>query len=261
MNTFLFTWNPSKWPWTDLTEAVYEANAEGCYRDSWSCGATRQIKPGDRAFLIRLGIQPKGLIGSGVVASEPYQKIHWNAERARQGDTAYSVDIIFDLLSENPILGETDLQSGKLATHNWFPQASGTHIPQPIANELESLWTQKTGSKFTPLAEDDLYSLRFEGKKRNTQTTIYERSPDAREACIHYYGVTCQVCHLKFDERYGDIGKGFIHVHHIIPIADIGVEYQVDAVKDLRPVCPNCHAMLHKKTPPFSIEELKKIIK
>lgn len=35
---------------------------------------------------------------------------------------------------------------------------------------------------------------------------------------------------------------------------------QIDPISDLRPVCPNCHAMLHKKNPPYTIDELREII-
>ncbi|MDB9470225.1 hypothetical protein PN480_18680 [Dolichospermum circinale CS-1225] len=37
-------------------------------------------------------------------------------------------------------------------------------------------------------------------------------------------------------------------------------EYEVDPIKDLRPVCPNCHAMIHRRLPPLSIDEIKSII-
>jgi 5-methylcytosine-specific restriction protein A len=40
-------------------------------------------------------------------------------------------------------------------------------------------------------------------------------------------------------------------------VADIKGKYEVDPIKHLRPVCPNCHAMLHRQEPPFTIEELK----
>jgi 5-methylcytosine-specific restriction protein A len=69
------------------------------------------------------------------------------------------------------------------------------------------------------------------------------------------------VCDFNFEAKYGEIGSGFIHVHHLTPLANIGKEYEVDSIRDLRPVCPNCHAMLHKKYPPYSIEELKSICK
>lgn len=67
---------------------------------------------------------------------------------------------------------------------------------------------------------------------------------------------------MDFGEKYGDLGKGFIHVHHIVPLNKIGQEYMVDYKKDLIPVCPNCHAMLHRRVngKEVSVEELKKIL-
>lgn len=70
--------------------------------------------------------------------------------------------------------------------------------------------------------------------------------------------MTCTACGLDFAKHYGEIGIGFIHVHHLRPLAE-GAR-QVDPIADLRPLCPNCHAMVHQKTPPFTIEELKNMI-
>jgi 5-methylcytosine-specific restriction protein A len=260
MKTFLFTWNPNKWQWDDLPQAVYEANAEGRYLDSWSCGATRHISPGDRAFLMRLGVPPKGMMGSGFIVSEPFEGLHWNDERAEHGDTVYRVEIMFDVLSDMPILDERDLASDVLAQHNWFPQASGTHIPETIAAHLESIWSRATGITFEPPESAGLPTLRLEGTKRSQLITTYERNPEAREECLRHHGRRCQVCGLAFEERYGHIGKGFIHVHHVVPVSEIGQEYEVDPLNHLCPVCPNCHAMLHKRTPPLSIDELKGMI-
>jgi predicted HNH restriction endonuclease len=88
----------------------------------------------------------------------------------------------------------------------------------------------------------------------------YERNPAARRACIAHYGTGCSVCGFNFGQVYGDLGEGYIHVHHLRDLATIGTEYEVDPIADLRPVCPNCHAMLHRETPAMSIEELKEII-
>lgn len=65
---------------------------------------------------------------------------------------------------------------------------------------------------------------------------------------------------MNFDEVYGELGKGFIHVHHLLPVAQLGKQYEVDPIADLRPVCPNCHAMLHRRNPPLSINELKETV-
>lgn len=95
-----------------------------------------------------------------------------------------------------------------------------------------------------------------EGAKKTVLVNSYERNPAARSACIKEYGVACSVCGFDFEEFYGERGQGFIHVHHLVAIADIGQEYEVDPINDLRPVCPNCHAMLHRKGH-ISIEQLR----
>lgn len=83
--------------------------------------------------------------------------------------------------------------------------------------------------------------------------------PDARKRCLLHYGYTCQVCAFNFEYHFGEVGKDFIHVHHIKPISEMEKEHDVNPIKDLIPVCPNCHAMIHSKRPAFSIEEIKEI--
>jgi 5-methylcytosine-specific restriction protein A len=100
----------------------------------------------------------------------------------------------------------------------------------------------------------------FEGAVKSIQVNAYERNSQVRNLCIKEYGVKCSVCGMTFEIRYGDIGKDFIHVHHLRPLSEVGGKNEVDPKKDMRPVCPNCHAMLHMKTPPYTIEELKQKI-
>lgn len=99
-----------------------------------------------------------------------------------------------------------------------------------------------------------------EGHATQVYVNRYERNNEARRKCIQLNGCKCAVCGMDFEKQYGEIGKGFIHVHHIIPISSIGKDYQIDYKKDLIPVCPNCHSMLHRKNPPYTIEELKELI-
>lgn len=103
----------------------------------------------------------------------------------------------------------------------------------------------------------------IEGAKITVKVNRYERSSVARQKCIDYNGCYCHVCGLNFKELYGEIGKDFIHVHHSIPLYEISAEYIVDPINDLTPVCPNCHAMLHRKINDayLSMEELKFILK
>lgn len=101
----------------------------------------------------------------------------------------------------------------------------------------------------------------FEGAKKKVTVNFYERDPKARNICLEHYGYDCYICKFNFEESFGKIGKNFIHVHHIKPLSEINQEYKVNPIKDLIPVCPNCHAMLHKKVPAYNLEELKEIIK
>ncbi|MEP0917213.1 HNH endonuclease [Leptolyngbya sp. DQ-M1] len=91
------------------------------------------------------------------------------------------------------------------------------------------------------------------------QVTInsYERNPEARRRCIEYYGVSCCICGFNFEEKFGSVAQGFIHVHHLKPLSEIQQEYEVDPIADLRPVCPNCHAMIHLGGKTRRMEEVK----
>ncbi len=111
-------------------------------------------------------------------------------------------------------------------------------------------------AKIYPDELDNPESL-FEGIKKTVLVNSYERNPKARKKCIEHYGAQCVVCGFNFEKVYGNIGFGFIHVHHLTQLSDIGRGYEVDPIKDLRPVCPNCHAMLHQKNPSHTIDELR----
>ncbi|HHX3401758.1 HNH endonuclease [Klebsiella aerogenes] len=96
-----------------------------------------------------------------------------------------------------------------------------------------------------------------EGAAVQVMVNRYERDRQAREAALRYHGTRCQVCGLDMAKRYGDIGQGFIHIHHLVPLSEIKQDYRLDPKTDLIPVCPNCHAMLHRRNPPYTPEELK----
>ncbi|MGN2271671.1 HNH endonuclease [Priestia megaterium] len=100
----------------------------------------------------------------------------------------------------------------------------------------------------------------IEGARIESMVTRYERNLDARAACLDHYGYDCVICTMNFEKCYGELGKDFIHVHHEVEISTIGEEYEIDPIKDLKPVCPNCHAMLHKRRPAYSINELKELM-
>ncbi len=87
----------------------------------------------------------------------------------------------------------------------------------------------------------------YEGLKKTITVNKYERSSLARAKCIEFHGYNCSICNFDFKKTYGEVGDEFIHVHHLKPLHTIGVKYKIDYKEDLIPVCPNCHAMLHRK--------------
>ena len=99
----------------------------------------------------------------------------------------------------------------------------------------------------------------IEGAKLTVVINKYERNLPARIKCIETWGVSCAVCNFNFEQTYGSRGTRYIHVHHLKPLSEIGESYKLDPAKDLRPVCPNCHAMLHQ-TPAVSIIKLRAIM-
>ncbi len=258
MSAYLFIWNPTLWRWESLPQAVSDTNSGHGFVEPWSCGVTRRIAVGDRAFLMRLGVAPKGIVGSGVVTSRPTEDEHWDPERAKKGDTAFYVDIEFDVLRTEPVIPEADLMAGPLSEHDWWPNASGTSIPPAIASLLEQEWKARTGTE--PPRNVPQPTTATEGAPKARRSTVYERSSINRDRCIQIHGTTCAVCGMSFGKQYGSLGEGFIHVHHIRPLGEVGTAHEVDPEKDLRPVCPNCHAMIHQRQPPFAIDEIKRML-
>lgn len=123
-------------------------------------------------------------------------------------------------------------------------------------NQIDILyWNQKDDS--TVAGEVSEIENYIEGSVKKVFINQYERNPKARQACIEYYGSLCQICSFDFSEKYGVYGEGYIEVHHIKPLSEIKESYVLDPVKDLIPVCSNCHSILHRGKNPIAVEELK----
>lgn len=98
----------------------------------------------------------------------------------------------------------------------------------------------------------------FEGASSVVAVNSYERSVKGRAKCIEHHGYECAVCSFNFETVYGSIGEKYIHVHHKVLLSEIGEEYELDPINDLVPVCPNCHAMIHRTQPALTVRQLKK---
>lgn len=100
-----------------------------------------------------------------------------------------------------------------------------------------------------------------EGKIIELYTQKYERNKVARLKCLQHYGYKCSICGFDYSKTYGKDFANIIEVHHIKPLSEIKSDYVVDPIKDLIPLCPNCHRAIHSnKDRVFKPEELAKII-
>lgn len=265
MKTYLFAWNPNRWTWDTLDRDIEQVDLNGRCSIRWSCGNTKSIKPGDRIFLIKIGTTPKGIIGAGFATTSPYSDIHWDIQRREALYIAADFETLLNP-DKDPILTLDILNVGRLSKQNWTPQASGISIRLELVDELEAIWfdfiksSKLRNNPFVP-TDDDTEKTYSEGTPNQVALTKYERNPFARKTCLEFYGYTCTVCTFNFQDKYGAVGKDFIHVHHLTQISKARKKGDINPINDLRPVCPNCHAMIHRRKEGYSIVEVKLFIK
>ncbi len=146
MRTWLFTWNPKRWQWDDKYDGYLEMKHQiaqvGRSFATWSCGVNKSIKAGDRIFLIRLGVEPRGIIASGFAATDVFEGPHWDHERAAIGDSCKRIFIEFDRILdvENEPIVPINLLKTNFPGVCWSSQSSGIEISSEIAEELEIIW-------------------------------------------------------------------------------------------------------------------------
>jgi hypothetical protein len=136
MKAYLFGWNPIKWEWNNIDNDIAKLQADGKLEENWSVASHKTIQPGDRAYIIRLGLEPRGIFASGYVSSEPYIAF-------RNGRHYHRISITLDILlnpDKQPILTLDILKTGNLSDQNWTPQASGISIKPHLVDELDSVW-------------------------------------------------------------------------------------------------------------------------
>lgn len=146
MKAYLFGWNPIKFEWADIDEDIKNLAATGKYEDNWSVASHKTIQPGDRAYIVRVGVEPKGIFASGIISSAPYLAF-------RKGRHYYRINISFDVLlnpDKEPILTLAILKTGNLAAQTWTPQASGISIRPELVDELEGVWLDFLGTRDAP---------------------------------------------------------------------------------------------------------------
>jgi hypothetical protein len=183
----------------------------------------------------------------------------------------------FQLLHRGERLCPVGVLNAALGNFNYSNEAAGFYVGRDYAisaraneNAAEILrtlmfpvWDNEPPKEATQLSSQDATGQKRcfrEGSPRTVLLDRYERNRHARAACLAHYGTDCVVCGISFEDVYGELGLDFIHVHHIRSLSAIKQEYEVDPIQDLRPVCPNCHAMIHSRTPSMTIAELRAIM-
>lgn len=149
----------------------------------------------------------------------------------------------------------------------WTVLAKGEHINRSgfvwtlRADVVSALMACGLANKGLPGADEVLPgNLLVEGARHQVLVNAYERNPVARARCIEHFGPSCRVCDVNFGKTYGGLAEGFMHVHHLRPLSSIDHKYLLDPISDLRPVCPNCHAVIHLSDPPYTLEQVREFI-
>lgn len=96
-----------------------------------------------------------------------------------------------------------------------------------------------------------------EGSKLQVMVNRYERDRRNRAAALAIHGHACMACRVELGDRYGATASGLIEVHHTTPVSRLGPNYIIDPRTDLVPLCPNCHAVAHRRSPPYTLHELR----
>lgn len=140
--------------------------------------------------------------------------------------------------------------------------ATAIHVRSPLAGHLSR---RNLGPGFdlvvdalatASIAASQSSARYVEGRVSMVLLERVERNRMARRACLEHWGTACSACGMSFEERYGLAHGQGIQVHHLQPLAQQRGAHEVDPVRDLRPVCPNCHVVLHTADPPLHPDAL-----
>jgi hypothetical protein len=240
MSVWIFQAVPKNW---DLTK---EIPARLNTIDNWQANQHRdKMKTHEKVYLWQAG-KHSGIYGIGHLVGKLYHKL---------GKWRYHFK--YDKQLNPPIL------KGRLLRHPVLKNLQIIRTPRGT-NFLLTQEEHEALEVMELISEQDNLSIQsqfMEGSAKQVSVTVYERNPKARRECLEHYGYDCCICGFNFENVYGEQGAGFIHVHHLKQMAKRKKPYKVNPISELRPICPNCHAMIHKGSNMFSIDELKNLLK
>lgn len=259
MTAIILVWNPDLWNDWDYETLVEQVAETGQIWQRWSVGWHTDVQPGADVWLLLQGPSrhARGLIGHGTVTSEIYEAQHSSDPTATMRYISLTFDALLPIGSQ--ILA--DVLAESVPGVQWGSvRGSGRRLPATAEKDLQRLWLDLgPGTGFDPIT---LTPGTFPaGSVARVDVNRYERSAEARRVCLAYHGTSCAACGFSFQVRYGEAGKDFIHVHHIVPVSQLGPGYRLDPIADLLPLCANCHTMAHLGVnPPRSVPELRALM-
>lgn len=257
---FILAWHPLHYRWEEsgYDDAIQATAAGRMWAEDWTVGVRKGgISPGDRAVLYRQH-HNRGLVASGVFTTGVQTGQHWDDP----GRTVRLAQVDWDTVLDHEDRLPVEILRAEAPEVKWdHMQGSGISVPPPAVPKLSGLWARHTSTVMfrSPDEPRGGGEQAFpEGALSRVEVNRYERDPRARKACLDHHGYRCAVCRFSFEDRYGPLGRSYIHVHHTLELSKVPPGYRVNPITDLVPVCPNCHAMIHRGTgPTLSVEELK----
>ncbi|MCO4254593.1 HNH endonuclease [Pseudarthrobacter cellobiosi] len=244
MSDIIVGWDPAGWNRWNYAAVIEQVAVTGLHLEPWSVG--RSVAAGTDVWLLLLGAHGPGLIGHGVVLSE-------NAEFIAQ----VAFDALLPLGDQVPsaVLTEAVADVGWNST-----EIEGVALESGDEAAVRALWATH-GPAQGPDPTQPVPGTYPETAVVRVTANRYERDAAARRACIAHRGSSCAACGFSFELAYGELGKDFIDVHHVVPAAQLGGGYQLDPLTDLVPLCANCHAMAHHGvSTPRTQAELRQIM-
>jgi 5-methylcytosine-specific restriction protein A len=244
MKAYLLTYNPKIWQWSNIDYEIGLLKRNGFVDTNWDC-SSKKPNEGDMFFINALGkSEQKGLFCSGYV-KELCENVPSNVKESRITNNLRGAITVLLNPNKDRILDIKILEE-KLPNVRWFTQNCGIEIREEYIGELIKLWDSFLSDN-NYLNYECTEKEYLEGNLQQKLISKHERNMEARIICIKHYGYICQVCKINMQEKYGDVGENFIHVHHKRFLSNIKTEYKIDPINDLITVCPNCHSMLHRK--------------
>jgi predicted HNH restriction endonuclease len=180
---------------------------------------------------------------------------------AASTDSPYTLRVPVDRLGHAPRFWDfraaAEAQDWRTGLFRYVPDHEAAAMREAVAALCEGIdvpvWRDVDASR-----QEEEY---VEGQRSARLVSYYERNPRLRSAAIRAHGTRCQACGFDFARRYGDLGAGFIEVHHLRPVAGYHAQVAVDPREDMRVVCPNCHRMIHRHpAQPLTVEQLRTIL-